>query len=154
MNERWFSSSPGTGTGCWWRPPRWCSPGGARPCAGSSCWSRDSPRRSRPSSSCLQNTPATEIVLRFTNTEAGHLAWFEHCLWLGNFSRCLQCHFFPRVSVEHPENQILNHLFINKAQCPFFLPQHFKPKNAKIYSKKQNWIVTCYTFHYKKMTKH
>ena len=61
--EYFVSNSPGRGRDCWWRPLLWCSPEGARRCAGSSCWSPGSPRRSHLFSSSHQNTPENTFVL-------------------------------------------------------------------------------------------
>jgi len=36
-----------------------------------------------------------------------HLAWFEHCLWFSNFSRCFQCHFLPRIAIKHSEKVVV-----------------------------------------------
>ena len=35
-----------------------------------------------------------------------NLSGFEHRLWLGNLSRCLQRHFLAGASVKHPAEKI------------------------------------------------
>ena len=112
--EYFVSNSPGRGRDCWWRPPLWCSPEGARRCAGSSCWSPGSPRRSHLFSSSHQNTPGNTFELHEGRSEYLHLSRFEHCLWFSNFSRCFQCHFLPRIAIEHSKNMILRYVHWKK----------------------------------------
>lgn len=47
---------PGICRGCWSSPLRWCCPGDAKQCEGSSCWSPNCPRWFHPSYVCRQRT--------------------------------------------------------------------------------------------------
>ena len=59
----------------------------------------------------LQHTVKLIDIYKKSRT---HLAWFEHCLWFSNFSRCFQCHFLPRIAIKHSKNIILRYVHLRK----------------------------------------